>query len=220
MKRNTACWGIGAVLACAVSIALSLANAETPATKTEASKEGLAKATFAGGCFWCMEPPFDKTEGVVATISGYAGGDEVDPTYREVASGKTGHAEVVQVLFDPERVSYETLLHIFWRNVDPLTADRQFCDGGRQYRTAIFAHDEGQLEAARASLKALEAEKRFDAPIVTEVERIGAFYPAEDYHQDYYQKNPIRYRYYRRGCGRDARLAALWGAEAGGLAKK
>jgi peptide-methionine (S)-S-oxide reductase len=198
---------------------LSFADEATDEPVAEAID--LAKATFAGGCFWCMEPPFDKTDGVVSTTSGYAGGVEVDPTYNQVASGKTGHAEVVQVVFDPKKVSYEELLHIFWRNVDPLTANRQFCDGGAQYRTAVFAHDDTQLAAALASKKSLEASGRFDAPIVTEIEPIRAFYPAEEYHQDYYKKNPIRYRYYRRGCGRDTRLTALWGEEAGGmLAKK
>lgn len=205
---------IGALLAGALVV--SLAGAEKEGEARVSGDARLEKATFAGGCFWCMEPPFDKLDGVVKTTSGYAGGDEANPTYESVSAGRTGHAEVVQILFDPKKVSYETLLFVFWRNVDPLTADRQFCDGGRQYRTAIFAHSEAQLEAARASKKAIEESMRFKQPIVTELETIGAFYAAEDYHQDFYQRNSIRYRFYRRGCGRDARLKAVWGDEAGG----
>jgi peptide-methionine (S)-S-oxide reductase len=178
--------------------------------------DNLEKATFAGGCFWCMEPPFDQLDGVISTTSGYAGGDEPNPTYESISGGKTGHAEVVQVVFDPSRVSYEKLLHVYWRNVDPLTSNRQFCDRGRQYRTAILAHDDAQIAAAEASKSALEAAGRFDRAIVTEIVKIGQFTPAEGYHQDYYQKNPIRYAYYRRGCGRDARLEALWGEAASG----
>ena len=202
------------MFACAAFI--FVAHAEDRPPETAAPPDKLLKATFAGGCFWCMEPPFDKLDGVISTTSGYAGGEEPNPTYKSVSAGRTGHAEVVQVVFDPSRVSYEKLLHVYWRNVDPVTSNRQFCDGGRQYRTAILAHDDAQLAAALASKKALEATGRFDRPIVTEIVEIGLFTPAEDYHQDYYQKNPIRYGYYRRGCGRDARLEVLWGEEAGG----
>jgi peptide-methionine (S)-S-oxide reductase len=171
-----------------------------------------AKATFAGGCFWCMEPPFDKLDGVVSTISGYAGGTKKNPTYEEVSAGKTGHAEVVQVTYDPKKITYEKLLEVFWRNVDPLTPNRQFCDVGSQYRTAIFYHDETQKRLADESKKALG--KRFKEPIVTEIVAASEFYPAEDYHQDYYIKNPLRYKYYRYSCGRDQRLEALWGPPA------
>ena len=174
-----------------------------------------AKATFAGGCFWCMEPPYDDLDGVISTTSGYIGGPETNPSYREVSYGQTGHAEAVQVLYDPEKVSYEKLLHVFWRNVDPTVEDRQFCDRGAQYRTAIFVHDETQRKAAEASLDELRESGRF-ARIVTGIVDAGPFWPAEDYHQDYYRKNPARYQQYRRGCGRDARLRELWGDEAGG----
>jgi peptide-methionine (S)-S-oxide reductase len=171
-----------------------------------------ARATFAGGCFWCMEPPFDKLEGVISTTSGYAGGPERDPTYEQVARGLTGHAEVVQVVYDPGRITYEELLQVFWRNIDPLAVDRQFCDAGRQYRSAIFYHDDAQRAAAEKSLEAIRA--RFSEPVATKVVPLdGSFYPAEAYHQDYYLKNPLRYRFYRFNCGRDERLEALWGME-------
>jgi len=170
-----------------------------------------AVATFAGGCFWCMEKPFDELAGVVSTTAGYSGGSQADPSYEEVSSGRTGHAEAVQVLYDPERVSYAQLLDVFWRNVDPVTPDAQFCDRGSQYRSAIFVHDAEQRRLAEASRRELEDSKRLPGPIVTEIVDAGPFYPAEDYHQDYYLKNPIRYRYYRAGCGRDARLEELWG---------
>jgi peptide-methionine (S)-S-oxide reductase len=168
-----------------------------------------AKATFAGGCFWCMEPPYDKLDGVSATISGYAGGKKKNPTYEEVSAGTTGHTEVVQITYDPKKITYETLLDVFWRNIDPLTANRQFCDIGSQYRSAIFYHDESQKKLAEESKKSLG--KRFKEPIVTEIVAYTEFYKAEDYHQDYYVKNPLRYKYYRYNCGRDQRLEALWG---------
>ncbi len=170
-----------------------------------------AVATFAGGCFWCMEPPFDKLPGVISTTSGYMGGTVKQPTYEQVSSGRTGHAEVVQVAYDPAKVSYEKLLEVFWRNIDPTVKDRQFCDVGTQYRTAIFYHTEEQKRLAEASKAALAQQKPFKAPIVTPIEPAGEFWPAEAYHQDYYKKNPIRYSYYRDGCGRDARLKELWG---------
>jgi len=168
------------------------------------------KATFAGGCFWCMEPPFDKLDGVLATISGYAGGKKKNPTYEEVSAGTTGHTEVVQVTYDPKKISYSKLLEVFWRNIDPLTPNRQFCDAGSQYRSAIFYHDQNQKRLAEES-KATIA-KRFKTPIVTEIVPLTEFFPAEDYHQDYYKKNPVRYQVYRYGCGRDQRLEELWGA--------
>ena len=158
-----------------------------------------------------MEPPYDKLPGVVSTISGYAGGTKKNPTYEQVSMGITGHAEVVQVTYDPKLVSYAKLLEVFWRNIDPTTPNRQFCDAGSQYRTAIFYHNEEQKRLAEQSKAALEKSKPFTAPIVTEIKPVGEFYPAEDYHQDFYQKNPLRYKYYRYGCGRDQRLEQLWG---------
>ncbi len=180
--------------------------------KAEAAAQGaLAKATFAGGCFWCMEPPYDELDGVLSTISGYMGGTKKNPTYEEVSSGRTGHAEVVQVTYDPAKITYSKLLEVFWPNIDPLTPNRQFCDGGSQYRAAIFYHDEAQKRLALESKKAIA--KRFKEPIVTEIVPASTFYPAEDYPQDYYKKNLIRYKIYRYGCGRDQRLKELWGAE-------
>lgn len=177
---------------------------------------GQAVATFAGGCFWCVESDFDKVPGVTATISGYTGGRTVNPGYHDVSSGTTGHAESVEIYYDPKKVTYEHLLDVFWHSVDPTTKDRQFCDAGSQYRTAIFYHDEAQRKAAEASLAKIQKEKPFKAPIVTEITMAGPFYPAEEYHQDYYRKNPVRYQIYRSGCGRDARLKELWGDKAGG----
>ena len=173
-----------------------------------------AEATFAGGCFWCMEPPYDNQPGVSATISGYIGGELENPTYEDISRGGTGHAEVVQIEYDSEQISYEQLLEIFWRNIDPFAVDRQFCDVGDQYRSAIFYHDESQRELAEAS-KA-EMEERFDREIATEIVPATTFWAAEEYHQDYYQKNPVRYKFYRFSCGRDDRLEEVWGEEAGG----
>tara|TARA_R110000824_G_scaffold50961_2_gene142127 strand:+ start:4939 stop:5565 length:627 start_codon:yes stop_codon:yes gene_type:complete len=173
-----------------------------------------AEATFAGGCFWCMEPPYDNQPGVSATISGYIGGELENPTYEDISRGGTGHAEVVQIEYDSEQISYEQLLEIFWRNIDPFAVDRQFCDVGDQYRSAIFYHDESQRELAEAS-KA-EMEERFDREIATQIVPATTFWAAEEYHQDYYQKNPVRYKFYRFSCGRDGRLEEVWGEEAGG----
>ena len=173
-------------------------------------------ATFAGGCFWCMEPPFDKLDGVAATISGYAGGDVPNPTYEEVSSGTTGHTEVVNVIYDSTKVGYETLLDVYWRNVDLLDDEGQFCDRGSSYRPAIFARSDRQARLAEASKE--EVAGRFEQPVVVPVQRLNAFYPAEEYHQDFYEKEPARYKSYREGCRRDERLRALWGDEAGGLA--
>ena len=177
---------------------------------------GLAVATFAGGCFWCMEPPFDALDGVVSTTSGYTGGHTERPSYAQVGAGGTGHFEAVRVVFDPSKVSYERLLEVFWHNVDPLDAGGQFCDRGETYRTAIFVHDAGQRRLAEASKAALEAEDRRRGAIVTQIRDAGPFWPAEDYHQDYYRKNPARYRFYRWNCGRDARLREVWGTGAVG----
>jgi len=177
---------------------------------TYSGQEKLEKATFAGGCFWCMEHPYDEIDGVKSTISGYSGGHKKNPTYEEVSSGSTGHTEVVQVTYDPEKVKYEELLAIFWRNIDPTVKNRQFCDIGSQYRSAIYYHDEEQKRLAEESKKELVKSNRFKN-IHTEIEQASVFYPAEEYHQDYYIKNPIRYRLYRYGCGRDKRLEELWG---------
>ena len=177
-----------------------------------AAQTATAKATFAGGCFWCVEADFDKVPGVISTTSGYTGGRLANPTYEQVAAKLTGHAEAVEIVYDPARVSYEQLLQHFWRNIDPTTKDRQFCDVGSPYRTAIFAHGEAQMKAALASRAALEKTKPFKEPLVTEIVAAGPFYAAEDGHQDYYRKNPLRYKFYRTNCGRDARLKQLWGA--------
>jgi peptide-methionine (S)-S-oxide reductase len=201
-------------LVLAVAVAAVAARSATPPPKSMAGPR-VAVATFAGGCFWCMEPPFDKLDGVIATVSGYTGGTVPNPTYEQVSSGRTGHAEAVQVTYDPTRISYAKLLDVFWHNIDPTVKDRQFCDIGSQYRSAIFVHDAEQRRVAEASRAAIERSKPFKGAIVTPIVDAGAFYPAEDYHQDYYLKNPIRYRYYRTGCGRDARLQELWGDQAG-----
>jgi peptide-methionine (S)-S-oxide reductase len=203
---------ISRLAAAAMAIAAGAAVAEQDSAAT--SENGHALATFAGGCFWCMEPPYDKLDGVFATTSGYIGGSKADPTYQEVSAGGTGHAEAVQVTYDPAKVSYEELLEVFWRNVDPLDDGGQFCDRGDQYRTGIFVHDQDQRRLAEASKRALEDSGRFEQRIVTKIVAAGAFYPAEDYHQDYYQKNPVRYKFYRWNCGRDARLEQLWGDQA------
>ncbi len=175
----------------------------------------LEKATFAGGCFWCMEPPFDRLPGVVSVTSGYTGGHVKNPTYEEVSAGGTDHAESVQIVFDPTKTGYEKLLDIYWHNIDPTLKDRQFCDAGHQYRTAIFYHSEEQRRLALRSKELLEKNKPFKGPVVTEIVPAGEFYPAEEYHQHYYKKNPIRYKFYRSGCGRDRRLQELWGSAAG-----
>ena len=177
-----------------------------------ADAQALAKATFAGGCFWCMEPPFDALDGVVSTTSGYTGGHTANPTYEQVSAGKTGHAEAVEIVYDPRKVTYPQLLEVFWRNIDPLTANAQFCDTGSQYRSSIFVHDETQRRLAEDSKGVVGA--RLRKPVVTEIVAASKFWPAEDYHQDYYKKNPIRYKFYRTSCGRDRRLEAIWGPDA------
>lgn len=177
----------------------------------KASVPRLEKAAFAGGCFWCMETEFDKLEGVKTVISGYTGGHKKNPTYEEVSSGVTGHAESIEVTYDPAVVSYSKLLDVFWHNIDPTVKDRQFCDVGAQYRTAIWYYTEEQRRLAEESKNALEKSHRFKGPIYTEITQATQFYPAEDYHQKYYQKNPLRYKFYRYNCGRDQRLKELWG---------
>jgi peptide methionine sulfoxide reductase msrA/msrB len=187
-----------------------LAGAQARETKAAAATGGLARATFAGGCFWCMEPPFEKVPGVQSVTSGYAGGRVKNPSYDQVSAGGTGHAEVVQIAYDPSKVSYEQLLEVFWRNVDPTDAGGQFCDRGDQYRTGIFYEGESQRRAATESKSALAASGALGRPIVTEVAALEKFYPAEGYHQDFYKKSPARYYSYRAGCGRDKRLEELW----------
>lgn len=186
-------------------ILMSTARAESD------TQDGEAVAIFGGGCFWCMEPPFDKLDGVIATTSGYIGGHVPNPSYEQVSRGDSGHVEVVAVRFDPGVVSYAALLDVFWRNVDPVAVNRQFCDAGPQYRSAIFVLDDEQRRLAEESRQALASSWRFNRPIATEILEATTFYAAEDYHQDYYIKNPIRYRYYRSGCGRDRRLKEIWG---------
>jgi len=193
-----------------LSTGIALFLAVAPAGM-DASGQGLEKATFAGGCFWCMEPPFDKLEGVKSVISGYTGGNKTNPTYEEVSSGSTGHAESVEITYDPAVISYPKLLDVFWHNIDPTVKNRQFCDVGSQYRTAIYYHNAEQKQLAEASKKALEESKRFRGPVYTEITAATTFYPAEKYHQKYYQKNPVRYKLYRYNCGRDQRLRELWG---------
>ena len=171
----------------------------------------LAGAIFAGGCFWCMEPPFDALPGVLATTSGYTGGSVVNPSYEQVSSGKTGHVEAVKIEYDAKRVSYSQLLEVFWHNVDPTDAGGQFCDRGPQYTTAIFTSDDEQLAEATAAKEKLDASHALQKPVVTAIRPAGPFYPAEDYHQNYYEKNPLRYKVYRGGCGRDHVLEQLWG---------
>ena len=211
MKRLIASFLVAAAGAISTSAVLAQAPAAAPAT---------AKAIFAGGCFWCMEPPFDKLAGVISTTSGYTGGQKKNPTYEEVSAGITGHTEAVQVVYDPTKVTYRQLLEVFWINIDPVTRDRQFCDGGSQYRSGVFWLDEEQKKLADES-KALLSKGAafgpakpvgFKGGVVTEITKAAEFWPAEEYHQDYYKKNPVRYSYYRSGCGRDARLKELWGA--------
>jgi len=179
--------------------------------KTMASHNELATATFAGGCFWCMEPPFDKLDGVVATISGYTGGHKANPTYEEVLSGITGHLEALQVLYDPAKIDYTQLLEVFWQTINPTDPDGQFVDRGPQYRSAIYYHDIEQQQLAETSKQRLHASGRFRQPVVTPILPAGPFYPAEEYHQDYYKKNPLRYKFYRHNSGRDQFLEKVWG---------
>ncbi|MGH7788252.1 MAG: peptide-methionine (S)-S-oxide reductase MsrA [Candidatus Binatia bacterium] len=200
--------------ALAICLALATSLAAAPATMRAADPPATATAVFAGGCFWCMEPPFESLPGVVSTTVGYTGGTKVNPTYEEVSAGGTGHAEAIQIVYDPGRITYEKLLEVFWRNIDPLTADAQFCDHGSQYRSAIFVADDTQRRLAQASKDELSASGRFDRPIVTQIVPAATFYPAEEYHQKYHSKNPVRYKYYRWNCGRDQRLEQLWGTAA------
>lgn len=199
-------------LATASPVAIGQAPAAGPAA---AAGGKTAKAIFAGGCFWCMEPPYDKLPGVISTTSGYTAGRTANPSYEQVSRGGTGHTEAVQVVYDPARVSYAKLLEVFWRNIDPVAVNRQFCDVGDQYRSGIYPTNAEQLRQAQASKQALEKSGRFRQGIATEIRAASAFYPAESYHQDYYLKNPVRYKFYRYNCGRDQRLRDVWGPPAG-----
>ena len=183
------------------------------AAQTQPAPGQTAVATFAGGCFWCTEADFDKVKGVISTTSGYTGGHVANPTYEQVSAGGTGHAESVEVVFDPSKVSYEQLLTYYWHHVDPTVKDRQFCDVGHQYRTAIFVHGDEQRRLAEESKKKVEAELK--KPVYTEIVAAGPFYKAEEYHQDFYLKNPVKYKFYRWNCGRDQRLEQIWGAHKG-----
>lgn len=211
-KRNVSLMTMLLSLIAATAVA---AGSDSMTKTTDMGGGKLETATFAGGCFWCMEAPFDKLPGVVSVMPGYTGGKVKNPTYKQVSAGGTGHTEAVQIVYDPSRIGYARLLDVFWHNIDPTARDRQFCDSGSQYRSEIFYHTEEQRQEALRSKEALEKSKPFKGPIVTEVTKGSEFYPAEEYHQHYYKKNPIRYQYYRSGCGRDRRLKELWGDAAG-----
>ncbi len=205
---------IGAVMLLATACLVGLAL-QKPDPVDSVEKSPYRKATFSGGCFWCMEGPFERLEGVARVTSGYTGGETENPEYPEVSAGDTGHAEAIQVVYDPAKVPYEELLDIFWRQIDPTDPGGQFADRGEPYRTAVFFHDEEQRRAAETSRDALERSGRFDEPIATRIVKAETFYPAEAYHQNYYKKNPVRYRLYRSGSGRSAYLEKVWGKEVG-----
>jgi peptide-methionine (S)-S-oxide reductase len=202
-------WLLPLTVLAGLAAATSVAQTPPAAPKTE-----TAIATFAGGCFWCVEEAFEKVAGVTSAVSGYTGGSVPNPTYEQVSTEITGHAEAVRVAYDPAKVSYEQLVDWFWRNIDPTQANGQFCDHGTSYRSAIFVHDDAQRKVAEASKRALQASGRFKQPVVTEIVAAGPFYEAEDYHQGYYKKNPSRYRFYKLACGRAQRLEQLWGKPA------
>jgi peptide-methionine (S)-S-oxide reductase len=204
------------VLKLRVVLGLLAAGFAAAAVSLPAPPSGRATAIFAGGCFWCEETAFEGLPGVISVVSGYTGGQKKNPTYEEVSAGGTGHAESVQVTYDPGKTSYEKLLDVFWHNVDPFQKDAQFCDHGTQYRSAIFYQGDAQKKAAEESRRKLEEQPRFKGKIVTQIVAASTFYPAEEYHQDFYKKNPVRYHEYRAGCGRDARLKEIWGEPAGG----
>ncbi len=209
---NAASFAVGMFAAVFMTAVLATAQSPSqPGVGKAANGGSTAVATFAGGCFWCLEPPFDATDGVISTISGFMGGKTPNPSYRQVTAGGTGHIEVLQVTYDPKKVGYAKLLEIYWRNVDPYDEGGQFCDRGELYTTAIFTHTDEQKKLAEASKAELVKSGPFKQPIVTVVRDAGPFTAAEDYHQDYYKKNPVRYKYYRYACGRDARLEAIWG---------
>jgi peptide-methionine (S)-S-oxide reductase len=198
------------MICCGLFLSMLMAGTLVPVCQA-ADPPSLAKAAFAGGCFWCMEEAFEKIPGVTSVTSGYMGGRVENPSYEQVSAGGTGHAEAVEVLYDPQKVGYDKLLDAFWRNVDPVTANAQFCDHGSQYRAVIFYETEAEKRLAEESKRTLEQSKRFAQPIVTEVVKASRFFPAEEYHQDFYKKNPIRYKFYKYSCGRAKRLEELWG---------
>jgi len=194
------------------TVAIVLLGSWNVQSASQAAVDGtLSRAYFAGGCFWCMEEAFEKVEGVLSATSGYMGGTVANPSYEEVSAGRTGHAESVEVVYDPAKVSYQKLLDAFWHNVDPVTPNAQFCDHGSQYRSAVFFQTDEEKRAADVSRQAIEQSNRFKEPIVTQIVMASQFYPAEEYHQDYYKKNPVRYKFYKYNCGRAKRLEALWG---------
>jgi len=204
MRRQT-------VLSVLIVTVLLIGAWNLQSTSKAAAVATLGKAYFAGGCFWCMEEAFEKIEGVLSATSGYMGGTVANPSYEEVSAGRTGHAESVEVIYDPAKVNYQKLLDAFWRNVDPITPNAQFCDHGSQYRSAIFFQTDEEKRASDTSKQAIEQSKRFTEPIVTQIVMASQFYPAEEYHQDFYKKNPVRYKFYKYSCGRAKRLEELWG---------
>lgn len=201
---------MNAKLGCLIALVAAVSIAPPVSWAQSGRADGAAIATFAGGCFWCVEEAFDQVDGVLSTTSGFMGGKVANPSYEQVTSGATGHREVVRVAYDPERVSYERLLDTFWRNIDPTQKNGQFCDSGEQYRSEIFVHDEAQKRAADASLARLNQDSRFSGAIQTRITLASEFYPADDYHQDFHEKNFARYQYYKSACGRVARLRFLW----------
>jgi peptide-methionine (S)-S-oxide reductase len=208
MKFNLGLAGLGATMVLLLAGIGYAGSAQME--KAAGAPKAVAAAIFAGGCFWCLEADFDKLPGVIATESGYTGGTTPNPTYHQVSAGGTGHTEAVRVSYDPAKVSYQQLVDYFWRHIDPTVKDRQFCDAGNQYRSAIYWQNESERKIAEASRDALLKGGKFKQ-IYTEIAAASVFYPAEEYHQDYYKKNPIRYTYYRNGCGRDARVQEVWG---------
>lgn len=211
MQRSLLSLLVVLLTACSSASTSAQSNGHTP--RAPALSEGQAEAVFAGGCFWCMEHPFERLDGVASVTSGYIGGRVEGPSYEQVSRGGTGHAEAVRVVYDPDVVSYDRLLEVFWHNVDPTQRDGQFCDHGDQYRTAIFPVNDAQRRAAEASLARIR--RQLDRPIATRIEPSAPFWVAEDYHQDFYRTHPVRYRTYRSGCGRDRRLQEIWGDAAG-----
>ncbi len=224
LARVVRTWTLPLLLTVEMALASAAAAGAGPArsllssdsTKSTPSTDAPARAVFAGGCFWCVEAAFEGLPGVRAVVSGYSGGAEERPTYGEVSSGRTGHAESVEITFDPATITYGELLDVFWHNIDPTQGDGQFCDHGTQYRSVIFTIGDAQRREALASKRRIEASGRLRGPIVTAIVPFTRFWPAEEYHQDYYKKNPAHYQAYRLGCGRDARLRAIWGKDAGG----
>jgi len=201
------------ILLMAGGLLVPLMAGSAQSREQSADGEDRAIATFAGGCFWCMQPPFDKLKGVISTTVGYTGGQTANPTYQEVSAGGTGHVEAIQIVYDPSKISYSELLKVFWHNIDPFDAKGQFCDKGNQYRSVIFYHNAEQKALAEESKKKIEESWTTEKPVATEILPASTFYPAEEYHQEYYRKNPVRYKFYRYGCGRDRRLKQIWREE-------